>query len=437
MLPDAFLSEIRTLLGDELPAFERALDAPPTLAMRVNPLRGNMLPMAEAFIESPVPWAADGWYLRPDARPGRSLQHDLGAFYLQEASAMVSAAVLDARPGERILDLCAAPGGKSSQIAFAMRGQGLLVSNEPVPSRAKILAENLDRLGIVNAVATCAYPDRLSARWPETFDAILVDAPCSGEGMFRREPASRDEWNPKSPEGCARRQAEILDEAAKMLRPGGRLIYSTCTFNHFENEGSILTFLSRHPDFEPCDFELPGIGPSAGGMLRVWPHRVRGDGHFVAKLVKSGSAPIPSPGKPESSRRKPPKPARTVSEESPEQLLARLEAETCRIPECLRGGQLIRQGDYVHLLPRETPSLDGIRTARPGLCLMRVGRSHVQPMPALAMAAGIHPLRTAEVTEDGARRILSGERIPLDSPEKGWHLAQWRGLPVAFLKNTR
>lgn len=435
MLPIEFLNEMRPLLGEELDAFVRALEDAPALAMRLNPLRGDMLPLAEEFVDGRVPWAADGWYLRQGARPGRSLQHELGAFYLQEASAMASAAALDARPGERVLDLCAAPGGKSSQIAFAMRGEGLLVSNEPVPGRAKILAENLERLGVVNAVATCAYPDRLAERWPERFDAVLVDAPCSGEGMFRRDPAAREEWNPKSPEGCARRQAEILDEAARMLRPGGRLVYSTCTFNRLEDEGAVERFLDRHPDFGAQDFELPGIGPSSNGMLRVWPHRTRGDGHFVAKLVRGGE---PREERPKKSRPAPKtRPARTVSEESPEQLLARLEAEICGIPECLRGGRLIRQGDYIHLLPAGTPELDGIRTAKPGLCLMRVGRSHVQPMPALAKAMDARPLRTADVGEDEARRILSGERIPLPAGEAGWRLVRWRGLPVAFLKGTR
>ena len=287
MLKNEFVNEIREMLGDETPAFLRALDEKPTLAMRVNPLRPGAFEAAQEFLGDPVPWADNAYYIKEGARPGASFQHDLGAFYLQEASAMVSASVLRAQPGEKILDLCAAPGGKTTQIAAAMMGEGLLISNEPIPNRAKVLAENLERMGVVNAVAVNAYPDQLAKSWPETFDAILVDAPCSGEGMFRREPASRDEWQPGSPEGCAKRQAEILDEAAKMLKPGGRLVYSTCTFNRTENEGSIISFLERHPEFSYENFELDEIGQSECGMLRVWPHKVRGDGHFVAKLRKS------------------------------------------------------------------------------------------------------------------------------------------------------
>ena len=449
MLPAEFIDEIRAQLGDALPAFLSALEQPPALALRVNPLRGEPAALAaQPFAAEPVSWARHGFYLTENTRPGASLAHALGAFYLQEASAMVSASALDPRPGEKILDLCAAPGGKTTQIAAAMAGEGLLVSNEPVPNRAKMLAENLERMGVVNAVAVCAWPDQLAARWPDLFDAVLTDAPCSGEGMFRREPASRDEWRPNSPAGCARRQADILDSAAKMVRPGGRLVYSTCTFNRAEDECTIAAFLDRHPEFSPEDFALPGLGASTGGTLRVWPHLARGDGHFVARLRKSPDAPRQpvSRSKPVKSGRPSPKKApQTVSEESPAQLLARLESDICRIPEALRGGQLIRQADYVHLLPGGTPVLDGIKTVKPGLCLMRVGRSHIQPMPALAMAAQptceaplpnlATAFRAAEVDEPSARRLLDGDRTAApDGLQKGWTLLTWRGLPVCFRK---
>ena len=441
-IQNEFIEEIREMLGDELPAFLRALDDAPALALRVNPLRPGAFEAAEEFLGDPVPWAKNGYYLKPGLRPGLSPAHELGAFYMQEASAMVSASVLDAQPGEKVLDLCAAPGGKSTQLAASMMGEGLLVSNEPVPNRAKILAENLERFGAVNAVAVNEYPDKLAAKWPGFFDAILVDAPCSGEGMFRREPESRAQWTPGAPAGCAKRQKDILDSAAVMLRPGGRLVYSTCTFNRQENEGSITAFLERHPEFEYEDFELTGIGRSENGMLRVWPHRVRGDGHFVARLRKVGGEapvlkekPVKKGGKP-----KPAKKAATVSEESNEQLLDRLGHEIGSFPQVLHGGQLIRHGDYIHLLPAGAPPLDGIRTAKPGLCLMRVGRSHVQPMPALARAMtggeGVPHLgladRVVHISGEDARRVLAGERLEI--PGRGWTLLVYGGLPVAFQK---
>ena len=440
MFPAEFVDEIRAQLGNDADQFLRALDAPPALALRINSLRPFAEAAASPFIDENVPWAVDGRYLRSDARPGASLAHALGAFYLQEASAMVSASVLNAQPGEKILDLCAAPGGKTTQIAFAMRGRGVLVSNEPIPNRAKVLAENLERLGVVNAIAVNEYPERLAQKWPQFFDAVLVDAPCSGEGMFRREPASRSEWNPRSPEGCARRQAGILDAAAAMVRPGGRLVYSTCTFNRTENEESISEFLNRHSEFSAEEFALPGLGASQNGMLRVWPHIVRGDGHFVARLKKSGECgfrsekPLP--------REKKKRTAKKTGEESNESLIARLN-EIATLPIVLQDGISIRQADYIHMLPAGAPPLDGVKTAKPGLCLMRIGRSHIQPMPALGMActdeanprdwlATAH--RTKELAEDQALRFLNGVRPESVDGKRFWTLLTCRRLPVGFCK---
>ena len=436
-LNEAFVRQMQQLLPpDELNRFLTALDDPPTLALRVNPLRPAAMEASRAFISDPVPWAKCGYYLKADARPGASIAHDLGAFYLQEASAMIAAAALDAQPGEKILDLCAAPGGKTTQIACAMRGQGLLVSNEPVAARGRMLRENIERMGIVNAVAVSAWPEQLAERWPNAFDAILVDAPCSGEGMFRRDPGARTEWKEDAPEGCARRQADILDAAARMLRPGGRLVYSTCTFNRTENEGSVEAFLERHPEFSAEDFVLPGAGASSGGMLRIWPHLQRGDGHFAARLRKDDA-----PERSRSAGRRARADARRQNTENLEPLLARLEAESCRIPEALRGGTLIRQADYIHMLPQGTPPLDGIRTLKPGLCLMKAGRSHVQPMPALARACGSDglawqatALRRVEIDEEAAQRLKQGERLRLENRDPGWTLCEFHGLPAGFVK---
>ena len=283
-LKTAFIANMRALLGEEAGAFFRALEEAPSLALR--PHRG--MEAASPFIEGAVPWAEGGFYLRPGARPGASVAHWAGAFYLQEASAMLPAAALKARPGERVLDLCAAPGGKASQIALTMGGEGVLVANEVDAARARVLAANLERLGVTNALVLNETPARLAARWPGYFDAVLVDAPCSGEGMFRRDPQSREAWTDAAPRGCRKRQGEILDAAAKLVRPGGRLLYSTCTFNGEENEGSVADFLRAHADFFPEEFALPGLGASQGGMLRIWPHRARGDGQFAALLRRAG-----------------------------------------------------------------------------------------------------------------------------------------------------
>lgn len=429
--PIEFLNQMQNMLGDEYPAFLLAMDEPPSLALRLNPFRANAAEAAAPYIEDAVPWAENGRYLKPGARPGAGIAHAAGAFYIQEASAMVSAAVLQAQPGEKILDLCAAPGGKSTQAAAALNNQGLIISNEPEPGRARVLAGNMERMGIGNVIVVNAWPHQLSDKLSEFFDAILVDAPCSGEGMFRRDPVARGEWNPASPEGCAKRQKEILQQAAKMLRPGGRLVYSTCTFNDFENEGSIRAFLSEHPDFSPEEFSLPGIGQSENGMLHVYPHRVRGDGHFVAKLRKAG---VPMEKIPEKSRKKtggrPSKPAAV----DPAAAIKMLERDVCSLPDFIRDQHFFFQADRVYARPACAPSMDGIKVVSAGLCLMKVGRSHVEPEHALAMALPPELAhRTADLDFNAAAAYLSGAAIPFDGP-KGWTLVTHMGMPLGWGK---
>ena len=424
-LPLEFLNQMREMLGDETPAFLRAMEQPPALALRLNPLREGADAAAAPFTEAAVPWEPLGRYLKPEARPGASIAHWAGAYYVQEASAMLAVAALAPMPGERILDLCAAPGGKSTQIAAALRGEGVLVSNEPEPSRAKVLAANLERMGAANAIVVNALPDRLARLWPEVFDAILVDAPCSGEGMFRRDPAARLEWQPGSPRGCAARQAEILDRAAEMLRPGGRLVYSTCTFNRLENEGSVEGFLARHPDFAPEDFALPGVGASQSGMIRALPHRLRGDGHFAARLRKAGAGKAGGA---------PARPARANAEIKG--YLDRLAREVCGLPDCIQRMRPELRGDRLYAIPASAPPTDGLRVLTPGLALLRAGRSHIEPEHALAMALPAGLARRAAGLDDGqAAAYLSGEALAAPG-EGGWSLVTWRGLPLGWGKRT-
>ncbi len=390
-LPREFIIEMEEILKGGVSSFIDAENQPPALAMHVNPLKIGAGSAAQDFIADAVPWWDGGYYILPATRPGASIRQDLGAYYLQEASAMTAVAALDPRPGERILDLCAAPGGKSFQIAGRMMGEGVLISNEPYPARAKILSENLTRMGVVNAVVTCAFPQHLSERWRETFDAILIDAPCSGEGMFRRDEHAVAEWNPKAKYGCAKRQLEILSHAAKMLRPGGRMVYSSCTFNETENEGVISSFLESHEDFSPEDFFLPVLGKSSSGMMRVWPQNVRGDGHFACRMRKSD-------GRMRKERR--------IQHTDGREMIARLASESCALPACLADGRSEVWGQYVHVMPSSVPDLAGISIVKGGLCALRFGRSHVQPTPELGFAASIHDrsrlakaMRSVELTE--------------------------------------
>lgn len=419
---EAFLSEIRTLLGTETAAFLDEMNRPCKHSLRLNPLRQDAETAAAPFTEEAVAWCPAGRYIADGTRPGLSPLHFAGAYYIQEASAMAPAMALHVQPGDKVLDLCAAPGGKSGQLAAALAGEGLLVSNEPEPSRVKILSATMERLGVSNCIVVNSLPEKLSPVLPEFFDKILVDAPCSGEGMFRRDPATRDEWNPASPEGCASRQAFILDHAAQMLRAGGRMTYSTCTFNRAENEQTIRAFLARHPEFSPVEFELEGVGASENGCLRLWPHRLKGEGHFLALLEKSGEAPR------EKARPRSDKPDREIAA-----ALKLLREIVPNLDRLTKNGEVIRTGDYLKLVPACTPEMKGIKIVRQGLHLCRIGKNYVEPDHALAMA--LHPSDVScvrEVTDEEALPLLCGETLPCTS--RGWLMFTYKNMPLGWGK---
>ena len=330
-LPLGFTDRMRRLLGAEYPAFLASYDKPRRPALRVNPLRLDGIPDGVRallpFLAERVPFTADGWYYPDDPalRPGRHPYHEAGLYYIQEASAMIPAALCPPRPGERVLDLCAAPGGKATQLAGALRGQGLLVANEIHPGRAAVLSGNIERMGIPNALVLNMEPQALAERFPSFFDRIVVDAPCSGEGMFRKEPQAVQMWSPENIALCAARQAEILRAAARMLAPGGTIVYSTCTFTPEEDEGSVLTFLREHPDFDTVMTDasailacladgrldagrpdwVPGGTEYAGSLrraVRLFPHHADGEGVWRCRV---GRCRVASRGAPWSARQPP------------------------------------------------------------------------------------------------------------------------------------
>lgn len=418
VFPLGWIEQLRPLLGSALPDFLHSYDQPPARGVRMRPGR-DPLPEAEA----PVPWAKDGWYLPLSSPAGTTPAHEAGAYYLQEPSAMAAAAALQAQPGDTVLDLCAAPGGKSTQLAAAMAGQGLLICNEPVPGRAQILSRNMERMGVKNAVVVSALPEELSPRWEAFFDKILVDAPCSGEGMFRRHPETRLEWTAASPAGCAQRQRQILEHAARMLRSGGRLAYSTCTFNATENEGVIEGFLSVHPEFRLIPFALPGL-PESGGMLHLWPHQMRGEGHFVALMEKQGEAQKQNSFRPDRNRKESwTAPAKREAAQAAAFLKEQIAEET-RADGCF-SGRLVQ-------LPPHLPPLQGVRVLRLGLQLGELRGSVFVPDHALALACT--PLRPWPVTEEEARAYQNGQVLPVPDHLRGFCVPVLDGLSLGWGK---
>ncbi|MBQ2991296.1 MAG: RsmF rRNA methyltransferase first C-terminal domain-containing protein [Clostridia bacterium] len=439
-LPEAYVIQMKRLLGEAgFFAYEKALEQSAERALRINLLLcpDGVPPCEIEGLGKPVPWAKGAYFVEGDARPGLSPLHEGGLYYLQEPSALSSAGALDPQPGERVLDLCAAPGGKSTQLAALMGGQGLIVCNEPVPSRAQILSRNIERMGVPHAVVTCAMPAQLAPRFPAYFDRIMVDAPCSGEGMFRRQIEARDEWSENAPRGCAERALEILEEAAKMLRPGGLMAYSTCTFNDTENEGVLARFFAAHPEFSPEGFMLEGLPSGEKGYVHLYPHEIRGEGHFVSLLRKSEDAPgaeqeterKKAPGREKPARGKTPAPKAQPGMELPDVLAPGVRFE-----------RLHTAGGCLWALPQgldDIGRLSGLRVLRTGLLLARQEGKRTEPDHALAMA--LRPqqaARTAELTQEQAALYQAGETLDLGDLPAGYTLLTHQGVSLGFGKQA-
>ncbi len=441
MLPETFLGRMREMLGGEYEAFLASFEKENHQALRLNALKKGL---TGAACEKPgftagllgVCWAENGYYYEAPMQPGKHPYHDAGVYYIQEPSAMMPAELLQIQPGERVLDLCAAPGGKSTQLAAKLQGKGFLLCNEIHPARAKILSENVERMGICNACVTNETPARLAESFPVYFDRILVDAPCSGEGMFRKNEAACEEWSPENVTLCAERQDEILDCAAGMLRQGGRLVYSTCTFAPEEDEGSVERFLKRHPEFHAADLNLEefGLAGCAGGLagtVRLWPHKVRGEGHFAAVLEKEGAP---------ATDRRVNAAGGTVKglreRELTEYFAFCRETLKTDMTEVSGGGKYIRFGDNLYLVAEDMPAIGGLKVLRPGLHLGTLKKNRFEPSHALALA--LDPKEAAHVwnLSSGDMTVVSylnGQTFSADG-EKGWYLICVDGFSLGWGK---
>lgn len=475
-LPEAFCQRMQGLLGEEAEEFFGAYGKGREYGLRYNPLKFTSKKEFEekqqkelGYELSPVPWCTEGYYYIGARQPGKHPWHEAGAYYIQEPSAMSAAELLGALPGDVVCDLCAAPGGKTTQIAGKMQGQGLLVANEFYASRAKVLAQNVERLCIANTVVLNEPTDHLAQAFPEFFDRILVDAPCSGEGMFRKEPRAAQEWSEENVALCAGRQQGILEHAAKMLKPGGVLVYSTCTFAPEENEQNICRFLQEHADFS---LERTEVGEQyfshgraewadmgcrkedtscsnadarcaqAGELAkayRLWPHKLCGEGHFLARLRK---AQIGCEGygasAGEAGRKK--KRCLVKKEAYIEEAKAGFykfqeEALQADISERLRG-RYVLFAQELYLLPEEMKDLTGLKVVRAGLHLGTCKKNRFQPSHALALYLRPQDVRQCvDLAGSGeALKYLHGETVVCDGALKGWALVCVNGLSLGWGK---
>ena len=430
--PKDFTAREKTLLGDRFEELYTYATAQPARGVTVNTLRctPDWFAAHTDFSAEPSKFCRTAFTTAAGFRPGRHPWHHAGLLYAQEPSASAPAALLDVRPGMRVADLCAAPGGKTSQLAAALQGQGLLLANEFVAARAEILRQNLERMGVTNAVITNEDTANLAKALPGQFDRVLVDAPCSGEGMFRKEAVAAAQHSDALVAHCAELGAEILENAAALLAPGGVLVYSTCTFAPAEDEAQIAAFLARHPEFTLCDlsgcgFGRPGeenrapAGFAAGCCRRIWPAD-GGEGHFMAKLQKAADAEVPSPPKV-----KPPKAVKPPAEW--------LEFAKAYFP-ALVSRPLAGAGEWL-LLP--APGSEGLNTAklrivRGGVLAGSVLKKRFQPAHALFMAYGADCTNREELTLADPRTAawLRGEEIDAATAQNGWCAVLVDGFPL-------
>lgn len=429
-LPKEFCERMKQLTGSEYDDFLASYETQLNRGVRINPLKydgGGAL--ADVFASSErVEWCEDGYYAASEELNGNHPYHCAGAFYFQEPSAMSSAEGLPITEGDRVLDLCAAPGGKTTQLGAKLKNTGLLVSNEIVPKRAAILSENVERMGLTNTVVTNESPSRLAERFPSFFDKIMVDAPCSGEGMFRKEPQAIDEWSVAHTLSCGVRQKNILDDAYKMLKCGGYIMYSTCTFSYDENEAVVRYMMDKY-DMELC--EIPqlgmlsdGIGDGMANCRRIFPHKNKGEGHFAALLRKTEPTEEYKPPKKRGEKS-------NTALDNAIKLYREFEKKTLkRTVE----GEFVLFGDNLYLLPTEV-DLSNIKVVRCGLHLGVVKPKRFEPSHALSHAFGAEDyLYKVEIplNSDEVKRYLHGEVINGNGSE--WCVVCTDGLVLGWGK---
>lgn len=444
-LNPGFLSRMKEMLGDEYKDFLESYEKPRTYGLRVNTSKISCEEFEKIvpFKVTPIPWTPNGYFYQEDVRPSRCAFYQAGLYYLQEPSAMTPAACLPVEPGEAVLDLCAAPGGKATALGAALNGEGLLVANDISVSRTRALLRNLELFGIPNSFVANETPAHLAEQFPEFFHKILLDAPCSGEGMFRKEEALAKDWTPEKSHELADIQRELILQCTDMLRPGGLLLYSTCTFAPEEDEGTISYLLEKRPDMELLKLpEYEGFShgvPQWGNgneelkkCVRIFPHKMNGEGHFLALLKKAGNLDMvqqPVSLRPNANTRKW---LELFFEEIGLRSLGSKPLDWNRVE---------TRGDKVYYLPPVNTNFRGLTFLRNGLYLGELKKNRFEPSQPFALALHKNDVKAVislPVDDPRLIRYLKGETILIEEHQapckKGWHLLCVQGYPLGFGK---
>ncbi len=431
-LPFEFAERMKNLLGKEYDDYIKSFDEPPVRAFRVNTDKISLSDFEKINIlgSEKIPYVENGFYLEFD-KVGNHPYHHAGMIYVQEPAAMAPAECIDIQPDWKILDMCAAPGGKSTQLKNKLGDTGILVSNEIISSRCKILTGNVERLGLLNTVTTCMDPKKLAGLFPDTFDMIMVDAPCSGEGMFRKEELAIKEWSTENVKMCVQRQTEILENATAALKNGGYIVYSTCTFSLEENEMMIDSFLQRHPDFELVPVTERVKQNSSDGILfsgckcdninftrRFYPHKNKGEGQFAAVLHNTKE------------RFDYPVKYKNENIKIPTDVFDFLDDALISYD---KNNVLMYNGNPVYFTPDFKIEKGAAFSC--GVTIGEIRKNHIQPHHQFFMALGKNFKRKIELTADGEmiKKYLHGEEISTDC-DNGWAVVTVNGCTVGGAK---
>jgi len=445
-LPKKFCLEMERILGEEYPDYLASMEDTRKYGLRVNTAKISLEDFLKIspFELTPIPYVKNGFYYDPDLQPAKHPYYFAGLYYLQDPSAMTPASRLPVEEGDVVLDLCAAPGGKATELAAKLRGSGLLIANDISAKRAKALLKNIELFGVENSFIVTEYPQKLGQYFEGFFDKILIDAPCSGEGMFRKEPSMVKAWEQNGPEFYAKLQEEILTQALPMLKPGGYLLYSTCTFSPLEDEGTVDKVLSMDPDMELVPMEgYEGFSEGNPDLIgsdrqeirdciRIFPHKLDGEGHFLALFHKKEEANQPVQSYQE---------ARGGLKGEEQRLFEEFSRNLNRDFENRR---METKGGMVYYMPDQLPKMRGLRFLRSGLFMGEMKKNRFEPSQSLAMALKMEDYKNClnlSSQEDRVLRYLKGETLSLTEEEtglaNGWVLVCVDGYPLGWGKKNK